>query len=103
MSAGVKYDSIIEMNENKKGGAFSVDILLKNRLRNKVSMVRQTQEGGGWFEGSWFSFNTITTIAKDVLAIIGAWITEFFLEIFIILLSIKATIAQITVKKLIVK
>jgi hypothetical protein len=28
-------------------------------------MVRQTQEGGGWFEGSWFSFNTITTIVKD--------------------------------------
>ncbi len=44
-------------------------------------MVRQTQEGGGWFEGNWFSLNTITTIVKDVLAIIGAWITEFFLEI----------------------
>ncbi|CAB5508428.1 hypothetical protein AZO1586I_2703, partial [Bathymodiolus thermophilus thioautotrophic gill symbiont] len=36
---------------------------------------------GGWFEGSWFSFNTSTTIVKDALAIIGAWITEFFLEI----------------------
>ena len=80
-NSGLKEKLLKEFHIKKKGGAFSVDILLKNRLRNKVSMVRQTQEGGGWFEGSWFSFNTITTIAKDVLAIIGAWITEFFLEI----------------------
>ena len=29
----------------------------------------------------WKWYNTITTIVKDALAIIGAWITEFFLEI----------------------
>jgi hypothetical protein len=43
-----------------------------------MRLVRQTQEGGGWFEGSWFSFNTITTIVKDALAIIRLYQSTIF-------------------------
>ncbi len=80
-NSGLKGKLITEFQIKKKGGAFSVNKLLKHRLENKVTIKRQTQEGGGWFEGNLFSLNTITTIVKDILAIIGAWISEFILEI----------------------
>lgn len=80
-NSGLKEKLLKEFKIQKSGGPFSVDKLLKRRLENKVTMNRQTQKGGGWFEGNWFSFNTITTIVKDIIAIIGTWLAEFLLEI----------------------
>jgi len=80
-NSGLKEKLMKEFKIKNRGGAFSVNKLLKDRLESKVTISRQTQKGGGWFEGNWFSFNTITTIVKDILAVLGAWIAEFILEI----------------------
>lgn len=80
-AALIEEFKIVAGTQSRRGGGRSVDYLLKLRLENKTGISRQTQDGGGWFEGNWFSLNTITTIVKDILVLVGAWITEFLLEI----------------------
>lgn len=82
-NGGLKKNLIKEFKLDSSNSDEWIDNQLRHRLKNKTGIriqkdqaIKDIEEGS-----SWFSFNTIATIIKQALAVIGAWITEFFLEI----------------------
>lgn len=81
-NGGLRKNLIKEFKLDSSNSDFWINNQLRHRLNNNSGVgIQKDQAVKNLEEGSWFSLNSITTIVKQALAIIGAWMTEFVLEI----------------------
>jgi hypothetical protein len=81
-NGGLRKNLIKEFKLETSNSDDWINNQLRHRLNNNTgtelphlaSKISNSDHG-------WFSLNAITTIIKEMLALFGAWITEFFLEI----------------------
>ena len=81
-NGGLRKNLIKEFKLETSNSDFWINNQLRHRLKNNSGIgIQKDQAVKNLEQGNWFSLNSLATIIKQAIAIIGAWITEFFLEI----------------------
>jgi hypothetical protein len=81
-NGGLRKNLIKEFKLESSNSDDWINNQLRHRLKNNSGIgIQKDQAVKNLEEGGWFSLNSLATIIKQAIAIIGAWMTEFFLEI----------------------
>lgn len=81
-NGGLKKNLIKEFKLESDNSDFWINNQLRHRLKNNSGIgIQKDQAVKNLEQGNWFSLNSMTTIIKQALALMGAWVTEFLLEI----------------------
>jgi hypothetical protein len=81
-NGGLRKNLIKEFKLETSNSDDWINNQLRHRLKNNSGIgIQKDQAVKNLEDGGWFSLNSLATIIKQAIAIIGAWITEFFLEI----------------------
>jgi hypothetical protein len=81
-NGGLRKNLIKEFKLETSNSDYWINNQLRHRLKNNAGIeIQKDQAVKNLEEGGWFSLNSLAIIIKQAIAIIGAWLTEFFLEI----------------------